>query len=205
VAIAITYFYKLQTTLFNQQRPNPILFSYISFMKDNYAIYYPQFYTATILEWKHLLADDSHKDIIINSLKFLVTEKRIVLNAFAIMSNHIHLIWQPTFAFTPSDIQASFMKYTGQQLKHSLLAKDAAALDGFKVNKHSRMYQIWKRESLSIELRTHAVFMQKLDYIHFNPVKAGLCINPQDYYYSSAKFYTDGMDSFGMLTHYMGA
>ena len=178
-------------------------------MKKSYPIHYPQFYTATILDWKHLLADDSNKDIIINSLKFLVTEKRIVLNAFAPIaigvSNHIHLIWQPTFTFTPSDIQASFMKYTGQQLKRSLSVKNGAALDEFKVNKHSRMYQIWKRESLSIELRTHAVFMQKLDYIHFNPVKAGLCINPQDYYYSSARFYTDDMDSFGMLTHYMRA
>jgi putative transposase len=109
------------------------------------------------------------KTLSLTALKFLVAEKRIVLNAFAPIaigvSNHIHLIWQPTFTFTPSDIQASFMKYTGQQLKHPLSAKDAAALDEFKVNKHSRMYQIWKRGSLSIELHTHAVFMQKLDYI----------------------------------------
>jgi putative transposase len=62
-------------------------------MKQTYPIYYPQFFTATILEWKHLLADDTHKDIIINNLKFLVKEKRIILNAFVIMSNHMHLIW----------------------------------------------------------------------------------------------------------------
>jgi hypothetical protein len=49
-------------------------------MNLEYPIYYPQFYTATILEWKHLLLDDKHKDIIINSLKFLVKEKRIILN-----------------------------------------------------------------------------------------------------------------------------
>jgi len=42
------------------------------------------------------------------------------LNAFVIMSNHFHAIWQPLFGFTTSDIQASFMKYTGQQLKRSL-------------------------------------------------------------------------------------
>ncbi|GAB2808283.1 hypothetical protein [Ferruginibacter profundus] len=66
------------------------------------------------------------------------------------------------------------------------------------------MYQFWKRESLSIELRTHAVYMQKLEYIHYNPVKAGLCIHPEEYYYSSAKFYFNGADDFGMLTHYLG-
>lgn len=51
-----------------------------------------------------MLADDKHKDIIIDSLRFLVTEKRIELNAFVIMSNHIHLIWQPMVGFSPSDI-----------------------------------------------------------------------------------------------------
>ena len=173
-------------------------------MKQTYPVYYSQFFTVTILEWKHLLADDKHKDIIINSLKFLVTEKRIILNAFVIMNNHMHLIWQPAFEFTPSDIQASLIKQTAKQLKFALGKNNAIALDDFKVNKYDRNYQIWKRDSLSIELRTHAIFMQKLEYIHYNPVKAGLCINPEDYYYSSARFYATGIDSFGMLSHYAG-
>jgi len=63
-------------------------------------------YTATIYKWQHLLAEDKHKDIIIDSLKFLVTEKRIELNAFVIMSNHIHLIWQSPFGFNPRGIQS---------------------------------------------------------------------------------------------------
>ena len=180
------------------------IFSYISTMQPNFPIEYLQFYTATILEWKQLLADDKHKDIIINSLQFLVTEKRIILNAFVVMSNHIHLIWQPTFHFTLTDIQASFMKYTAQQLKRSLGESNAAQLEEFKVNKYDRAYQIWKREPLSVELRTHDVFIQKLNYIHYNPVRAGLCINPEDYYYSSARFYYDGNDAFKMITHFSG-
>ncbi|MGF2413088.1 REP-associated tyrosine transposase [Ferruginibacter sp.] len=173
-------------------------------MNPEYPIHYPQFFTATILDWKHLLLDDKHKNIIIDSLKFLVSEKRVILNAFVIMNNHIHLIWQPAFAFTPSDVQASFMKHTAKQLKGSLTKDDIVALETYKVNKYDRLYQIWKRESLSIELRTHAVFMQKLEYIHYNPVKAGLCANPEDYYYSSAKFYFNTVDDFGILTHYSG-
>ena len=49
-------------------------------MNFNYPEYWPQFYTATILKWQQLLSDDKHKDIIVDSLKFLVTEKRIELN-----------------------------------------------------------------------------------------------------------------------------
>lgn len=179
-------------------------FFYISNMRPNFPIEYPQFYTATIVEWKTLLTDDKHKDIIIKSLEFLVKEKRIILNAFVIMSNHIHLIWQPMFGFTLSDIQTSFMKYTAQQLKRSLSNSNPAMIEEFKVNKYDRAYQIWKREPLSVELRTHEVFIQKLEYIHYNPVKAGLCIHPEDYYYSSARFYYDGTDVFNLLTHFSG-
>ncbi|WP_460551755.1 hypothetical protein [Ferruginibacter profundus] len=44
-------------------------------MNPTYPIHYPQFFTATIIDWKHLLSDNQHKDIIVNSLKFLVTDK----------------------------------------------------------------------------------------------------------------------------------
>jgi len=37
----------------------------------------------------------------------------------------------------------------------------------------------WERNALSVELRTEKVFEQKLDYIHDNPVKAGMCLLPK--------------------------
>src|SRR5665213_512719 len=165
-------------------------------MNQNFAVHSSQFFTATIYQSNYLLKDDTHKDIIIDSLKFLVTGKRIDLNAFVIMSNHIHLIWQPLVGFTSSDIQSSFMKYTAQQLKRSLIKNDAAVLSNFQVNKYDREYQIWKREPLSIELISEDIFKQKFEYLHYNPVKAGLCEKPEDYYYSSARFYHDGLDGF---------
>ncbi|MEO6252450.1 MAG: transposase [Ferruginibacter sp.] len=172
-------------------------------MKTTYPEHWPAFYTATINKWKHLLNDDKHKEIIIDSLRFMVTQKRVELNAYVIMSNHIHIIWQPQFGFTPSDIQSSFMKYTAQQLKRSLKAnKDF--LNEFKVEKYDREYQIWKRKPLSIELFTQEVFMQKLEYIHSNPVNAGLCSYPEEYKYSSASFYQSEFDEFEIITHYSG-
>ena len=173
-------------------------------MEKPFPIYHPQFFTATINDWQYALADERHKDIIIDSLKFGVIKGRIELTAFVIMNNHVHLIWQPLFGHTPSSIQASFMKYTAQQLKRSLSINNEKAIDSFKVNKHDRKYQLWKRDSLSIPLISQDIFIQKLEYTHYNPVSAGICEKPEDYYYSSAKFYHDGIDSFGMLTHFSG-
>ena len=67
-----------------------------------------QFYTATILEWKHLLKPDKYKQIIVNSLTFLVNEQRVKVFGFVIMSNHIHLIWQGTKMNSLKHMQLSF-------------------------------------------------------------------------------------------------
>jgi len=63
-------------------------------MKQPYAQEWPQFFTATIQEWKHLLGQDEYKNIVVNTLKFIAAEDKVAVNGFVIMSNHIHIIWQ---------------------------------------------------------------------------------------------------------------
>ncbi len=166
--------------------------------------HHPQFFTATILEWKHLLSDDTYKEIIAGSLRFLVKEQRVIVNNFVIMNNHIHLIWQAINGFTPQQVQHSFLKFTAQQIKFDLQKNNLALLETFRVNATDRAYQIWERSPLSIDLFSDKVYFQKADYIHSNPVEAGLCKQPEDYYYSSARFYETLMDDFGFLTHWRG-
>ena len=173
-------------------------------MKEQYVHYPAIYFTATMHEWKPLLANDSYKDIIVDSLQTLVSKKRIELNAFVIMNNHVHFIWQSLQSYTPSQNQASFMKFTARQLLLSLFKDDKDLHASLKVKKYDRDYQVWKREPLGIELLNKAMFIQKLEYIHYNPVRAGLCELPEDYHYSSAKFYRDGSNSFNMLTHFTG-
>jgi REP element-mobilizing transposase RayT len=168
--------------------------------------YHPQFFTATILEWKHLLKEDVFKDIIIESLLFLKKKGSIVVYGFVIMPNHIHLIWQIQDGFKQDNIQMRFLKFTAQQMKFRLIDTQDIRLSQFRVNAKDREYQFWKRNSLSIDLWSPAVFVQKLDYIHHNPLqdKWKLAEYPENYKYSSALFYETGIDEFELLTHYSG-
>jgi len=163
---------------------------------------YPNYFTATSLEWKKLLAPDKYKLIVIDSLRFLVEDRRAILYAFVIMWNHIHLIWQMQADIDPEAVQRDFLKYTAQKIKADLRKTDPAFLEVFRVNAKDREYQFWERNSLRIDLWSHQVFLQKLEYIHWNPVRAGLCRRPEEYLYSSAKFYETGCDNWGFLTHY---
>jgi hypothetical protein len=69
-------------------------------------------------------------------------------------------------------------------------------------DKDDRAFQFWKRDPLAIPISTEKIFISKLGYIHNNPVKSNLCTYPEEYKWSSAKFYWEGTDEFNMLTHY---
>ena len=161
------------------------------------------FFTATILEWKHLLKNDVYKDIIIDSLTFLVNDNRIIVYAFVIMPNHIHLIWRILEPHFKSNVQRDFLKYTAQQIKAKLKSDDMRYLHEFRVNAKDREFQFWERDPLSVELISLPVIKQKIDYVHSNPVhpKWKLAEQVTDYKYSSARFYYMGEQDFGFLSN----
>ncbi|MGZ5135870.1 MAG: transposase [Flavitalea sp.] len=66
--------------------------------------------TASIKGWFTLPENDKYKDIIVNSLRFLVEDKRIKLYAFVIMADHIHLIWQLQPLIHPQHVAKGFFE-----------------------------------------------------------------------------------------------
>lgn len=165
---------------------------------------HPDFITTTCLEWKPVLAEDRFRNIITDSLQFLSSEHRIIVYAFVIMQNHFHLIWQMLGDHLRDSVQRDFLKYTGQQILKQLRNEKSPLLTELLVNAKDRKHQVWERNSLSVPLWTTNVMWQKLDYIHNNPVRAGLCRYPWEYKYSSARFYLKSEKDWGFLVHVDG-
>jgi putative transposase len=166
--------------------------------------YNSYFYTDTIYNFAHLLADDNLKLIIINSLQFLVKQKLVEIFGYVIMPNHIHLLWNMLSLNGKESPAASFTKFTAHQFRTYLLTNNSVLLKDYLSEKLDRNYQFWKRDPLAISLSTEAILIQKLDYIHFNPTieKWKLAVHPEDYRWSSANFYLTGIDEFGILKDY---
>ena len=123
------------------------------------------FFTATNLNWNKLLENNEHKNIVINSLKFLSDNKRVKVLGFVIMPSHIHLIWQILEPHKKEKVQRDFLKYTAQQIKWKLINSNSPLLDVIRVNVKDRRSQIWERNPFWFELDNTDTLLQKLNYI----------------------------------------
>ena len=94
------------------------------------------------------------------------------------------------------------MKYTSQMIIKDPWNNHPNVLERFLVKASDRKYQVWERNPLRVALWNQNSFKQKLNYIHNNPVAAGLCAFEEDYHYSSAGFYKKASDNWSFLTHF---
>ncbi len=160
------------------------------------------FHTATLNSWKHLLKHDEFKDIIIDSLRWLDANSRVKVYAFVIMPNHIHLLWN-ILETSPQHPAQSLASFTAHKFKEKLVKEQSALLNEYISTQADRDYHFWERRPKSINILNRPVAIQKLNYIHNNPLQEHwkLAKYPEDYHYSSAAYYIKGIKNFPFLTH----
>jgi putative transposase len=141
-------------------------------------------------------------EIVLSSLRFLVEEQRIWLYGYVLMPNHIHILWRRQDLWLEKSIQQQFLKYTAQQIKFNLIENYPAELKNYKSTQGDREYHFWERRPFNATMNSRKVIEQKLEYIHQNPVRKGLCDLPENYVYSSARYYLLE-DKNNLITHYM--
>jgi REP element-mobilizing transposase RayT len=55
--------------------------------------------------------------------------------------------------------------------------------------KRNHRYSLWQHDSDIFSVTSESKFMEKVNYIHMNPVRAGLVERPEDYKWSSARWW----------------
>jgi putative transposase len=162
------------------------------------------FTTITNLNWLPILENDQYKEIVIKALRTRTINEEVTVYGFVIMPNHLHIIWQLHDGIARSDFQRDFLKITAKNIIETMKTNNDKLLNECFVTAVDRKTQIWERNSLHIELYAEKVLIQKLNYLHNNPVggKWMLADLPENYPWSSASFYQTGIDPFRLLTHW---
>jgi REP element-mobilizing transposase RayT len=168
-------------------------------MKEGYLIRdqsKAHYLTATVVDWIDIFTRKIYRDCIIESLKYNIKYKKLIVFGYVIMSNHIHLIIQAEDE-NLSDVLRDFKKFTSSSILKMIQSEPESRrewmLDRFKkaTRSHCRNknFQFWQYGNHAEEIFSKKFLWSKLDYIHFNPVKAGIVYKVQDYVYSSASNY----------------
>lgn len=160
------------------------------------------FLTMTVVEWIDVFTRLNHKLTIVDSLKFCQKHKGLEIYAWCLMSNHLHMIAavKEDSDFTLSDVLRDFKKFTSKQIINNIQDEPESRRDwlldkfAFEGRKDSKItnYKFWQDGNEAKEIHTHDFLMQKLNYIHNNPVKEMIVSEPQEYLFSSAIDYASG-------------
>jgi REP element-mobilizing transposase RayT len=162
--------------------------------------------------------------IILKSWEHFQKNRGIVFYAFMIMPSHLHYTVQPTDEkYSIVDMQRDFKKFTAKrildglnyELEHGMfpvveafknrpLNREPAAelIQLFqKIGKYrNQSHKVWMSDEKPEAIHSEDFMIQKINYIHFNPVKSELVKEPQEYPFSSARNYYLEDDSLFTIT-----
>lgn len=166
-------------------------------IKDKEGIH---FITFAVTDWVDVFTRKEYRNILLDSLKYCQTNKGLAVYAWCLMSNHVHLVVSAV-NFDTSDILRDFKKFTSKQIIEAIKNNPKESrkewmlqifANAGSINSRNTNYQFWRQDNHPEELFSEKFTNQKLNYIHNNPVVAGIVDKAEEYLYSSAKDYYTG-------------
>ena len=135
---------------------------------------------------RRLLTTDTSCKIFESALERVRRNYRLHVYGYVVMPEHVHLLL--------SEPQGGPFKPGVGLSGH--VHRLADALKSLKQGISRRLLgdaeHFWQKRYYDFNIRTYAQFVEKLRYIHRNPVKAGLCERPEDWEWCSFRHYATG-------------
>jgi putative transposase len=157
------------------------------------------FVTFTVIHWLDIFVRREYRDIFLDSLRYCQKNKGLEVCAYVIMSSHVHMIIGRNSDPGLDGIIRDIKRYTAVAIINAIKQNPKESRRELfiwmferagKRYSHNKKYQFWQQHNHPIELNTNEMIQQRLDYIHNNPVEAGIVLSPEDYLYSSALNYS---------------
>lgn len=156
------------------------------------------FLTLTVIDWIDVFTRKELCEIITDSLRYCLQHKGLQIYAWCLMPSHLHLVASSgNEKNSLSDIMRDFKKYTYKLIVKTINeiaeSRKKWLLNHFgfagKVNPKITNYKFCQDGLHPIELTSGKFIDQKINYIHQNPVEAGIVFRAEDYVWSSAAQY----------------
>jgi putative transposase len=137
----------------------------------------------------HALTMFENPEHIIDHLKKLREEYNLAIYGYVVMPNHFHIIWHVPAKPGISKIMQLFKGRTAKKILCEL--RNQSDFNMGSITRPDGHASLWQRRFYDYNLITEHKFIEKLEYIHANPVKWGLVDDPADWPYSSYRSWHD--------------
>jgi REP element-mobilizing transposase RayT len=168
------------------------------------------FLTFTVKNWYYVLDRHYRWNIIANSLKYFQKNKEFKLYGFVFMINHLHLI---AFSKDMIGFVRDFKKFVAREVLKNIKQTEPNMLKMFRVQVRDTeptvrdtepiyeeikdsgqrpeltikpTYEFWNKTNMPELIISEKFFLQKMNYIHENPLKRNYVMKLEDWYWSSA-------------------
>jgi putative transposase len=162
-------------------------------------------------------ATDASRRVFESALERVRRSYRLYIYGYVVMPEHVHLLLselQPKRGSAKADVgqaNGAPLKADGGPLKPAFGLSGnpdwlsnpqqytlADALKSLKQGVARRLIgdavHFWQKRYYDFNVRDYPQFVEKLRYIHHNPVKRGLCARPEDWQWSSFSHYSTGSE-----------
>jgi len=162
------------------------------------------FVTFAVVDWVDVFTRDVYREIFVDSLNWSIKNKGLVVHAWVLMTNHVHLIVTRKGKYKLEEIFRDIKKFTAIKIIDEIQSNASESRKEWMIkifkergqaNTQNEKYQFWKHGNHPIELDNNKIIDQKLEYLHNNPVEHGFTNTVEAYNWSSALDYA-GMKGF---------
>lgn len=141
-------------------------------------IYYLTF---TVKNWYYIFDRHNRFQILADSLKYCQKNKGVKIYAYVFMINHLHLIASGNDMI---GFVRDFKRHTSKEMQNNIIATELGVLKLF--DSGNSKYEFWSRTNMPKMIESEEYIIQKINYVHANPVRRQYVKKPEDWMWSSA-------------------
>ena len=157
------------------------------------------FITFNITDWVDVFVKPVYKQIIVHTLNHFIEHKELVVYAWCLMSNHLHLVVKPGRNSSISEVEKEFKTFTERKILEFIYTEPEIRrkwmMERFEKSNHPlwllKKIQLWQNSSnpIYIDSRKSKALAEHIEYVHKNPLRDRIVSDAEDYLYSSARDY----------------
>ena len=156
-----------------------------------YGAGYLHFITTSCYQRLALLGKPQHRDLLLGVLERVRRRYRFVVVGYVVMPEHVHLLVGEPERGNPSKVMQAIKQGFARRLLRTLRAASDPR-QGRLWNTALDDGHIWQTRFYDFVVFTETKRVEKLRYIHRNPEKRGLVLEPQQWDWSSYRHYAHG-------------